>query len=275
MKLLRDQGPEARALEHLESDSPPLGSEPDEILRREHRREAANQVTVGNCVLSLRLLSAIDWNSFFEQSSRVEAILREDPAGIYCRQDFQTSDRYRRVIEAIARRSHADEIEVARHAIELARRARSSGSSPRDHVGFYLIDRGQEELKATFNCKADWREPRQLGLEALGGGLLRRQSRSLGAIGTLIIAAIPGSLAPSGGSPSCGGLAASAQRAGYGPREPVLTLFLSPKVLPKLEFKDGIPADHATFIVIPAMLTNPLKHCDVTGTFGDPLPREP
>ena len=128
LKLLRDQGPATLALERLDSELPELGSEPNEVLRREHRREAANQVTVGNCVLSLRLLSAIDWNSFFEQSSQVEAILREDPSGIYGHQDFQTSDRYRRVIETIARRSHADEIEVARHAIELARRGRSSGT---------------------------------------------------------------------------------------------------------------------------------------------------
>ena len=100
----------------------------------------ANQVTVGNCVLSLRLLSAIDWNSFFEQSSRVEAILREDPSGIYRQQDFATSDRYRRMVETIARGSHADEIDVARCAIELARpRSRRRATPPRDHVG-YLPD---------------------------------------------------------------------------------------------------------------------------------------
>ena len=52
---------------------------------------------------SLRLLSAVDWNAFFEQTSHVEAILREDPAGIYQRQDFATSDRYRRAVEMIAR----------------------------------------------------------------------------------------------------------------------------------------------------------------------------
>ena len=38
-------------------------------------------------------LSAVDWNAFFEQTSHVEAVLREDPAGIYPRQDFATSDR--------------------------------------------------------------------------------------------------------------------------------------------------------------------------------------
>ena len=69
-------------------------------------------------MLSLRLLSAIDWNAFFEQSSRVEAILRDDPSGVYPRQDFATRDRYRRTVETIARGSGADEIEVARRAIE-------------------------------------------------------------------------------------------------------------------------------------------------------------
>ena len=37
----------------------------------------------------------------------------------------------------------------------------------------------------------------------------------------------------------------------------VLTLFLPPRVLPKLDVKDGIPTEHATFIVIPSMLARP------------------
>ena len=118
------------------------GSEPNDVLRREQSRQAANQVTVGNCVLSLRLLSAVDWNAFFEQTSHVEAILREDPSGIYPRQDFATSDRYRRGVEMIARGSKADEIEVARRAVELARRGHGS-SEPLDHVGYYLIDQAR------------------------------------------------------------------------------------------------------------------------------------
>src|SRR5262245_29145444 len=74
LQLVRDQVPATTTLEQLESELAAEGFEPNGVLQREHRREAANQVTVGNCVLSLRLLSAIDWNSFFEQSSRVEAI---------------------------------------------------------------------------------------------------------------------------------------------------------------------------------------------------------
>ncbi len=121
MQLLRDQEGAMPAFEHLEAELAAQDSDPNEVLRREHHCQAANQVTVGNCVLSLRLLSAIDWNAFFEQSSHVEAILRQDPAAIYPHQDFATSDRYRRMVETIARGSGADEIAVARRAIELAR----------------------------------------------------------------------------------------------------------------------------------------------------------
>ena len=96
------------------------GLDLDEILGREHHRQAANQLTVGNCVLGLRLISAVDWNSFFVRQSRVDAILREDPDGAYPLQDFATSDRYRKVVEKIARGSNADELEVATRAVEMA-----------------------------------------------------------------------------------------------------------------------------------------------------------
>ena len=73
-------------------------------------------------MLSLRLLSTIDWNAFFERSSVGSAgLLREDPSGAYPLQDFVTSDRYRRIVEKIARGSNADEADVARKAVDLAR----------------------------------------------------------------------------------------------------------------------------------------------------------
>ena len=37
----------------------------------------------------------------------------------------------------------------------------------------------------------------------------------------------------------------------------LLTLLMPPRVLPKLDFKDGIPADCATIIVMPTMLVRP------------------
>ncbi len=121
LQLLRDQGPKAgEVLERLDERLATRGTDANEILRREHHRQAVNQVSVGNCVISLRLLSALDWNAFFERSSKVEAILRDDPVSVYTNQDFATRDRYRRAVESIARRSGTDEQAVARRAVELA-----------------------------------------------------------------------------------------------------------------------------------------------------------
>src|SRR5262249_19103158 len=140
MQLLRDQGPAAaaasrRVIARLDEQ----GLDPDEVLRRENHRQASNQITVGNCVLSLRLLSAIDWNTFFERCSLVEKALRDDPAGAYAVQDFATSDRYRKAVEKIARGSDADELDVARKAVELARGGRGAAEG---HVGYYLVGSG-------------------------------------------------------------------------------------------------------------------------------------
>ena len=42
---------------------------------------------------------------------------------------------------------------MARRAVEMARRDHHGSSEPLDHVGFYLIDRGQSELKAAFGYR--------------------------------------------------------------------------------------------------------------------------
>ena len=153
LKLLRDEGHAALpAMGRLESELCRRAMDPDDLLARESHRQAANQVTIGNCVLSLRLLSTIDWNSFFERSSQVQQILLGDPAGAYPRQDFTTSDRCRKVVEKIARGSDADETVVARKAIDLAR-AGMSQSQAKGHVVYYLLGQGERELRASFNYR--------------------------------------------------------------------------------------------------------------------------
>ena len=90
-------------MEWLENHLCGCGVTTHAVLARERQRQAANQVSIGNCVTSLRLLSALDWAAFFERTSLVEAVLRNDPAGVYARQDFATRDRYRRELERLAR----------------------------------------------------------------------------------------------------------------------------------------------------------------------------
>ncbi len=85
----------------------------EQIFQDASQNQAADQVSVGNSINSLRLLGAIEWRDFVEATSAVEHTLRDDPALVYPAMDFATRDRYRHVIEEIARHSPMSEDEVA------------------------------------------------------------------------------------------------------------------------------------------------------------------
>ena len=150
LQWLRDQpataGPAWQGLHRaLETQ----GDSPDVLLRREHQREAANQLAIGNIITTMRLISASDWPVFVEQVSVVERILQGDPAEAYGRMDFPTRDRYRHSVEQLARGAKKPEPEVARRAVALAREGRAShpDNDRRHHVGYYLISRGRFRLE--------------------------------------------------------------------------------------------------------------------------------
>lgn len=261
LQLLRDQGTEATsALERLETQLNERAVDANEILRREHRRQAANQVTVGNCVTSLRLLAALDWNTFFEANSLVEKLLRSEPTGVYARQDFSTRDRYRRVIEHVARRSGAGEQDVARRAIELAGAASREGLA-RGHVGYYLIDRGQDHLKAHFGYRPTWAERMR------DFALHHAESVYFGSIAILTAAIVTGAWAVAVvlGANVSGWLGLllvcvlviPVSELAVGMVNHVLTLTLPPRVLPKLDFREKMPPECATIVVMPTMLIRP------------------
>jgi cyclic beta-1,2-glucan synthetase len=81
------------------------GTSIEQLIQIESQNQAADQVSVSHSIASLRSLSAVDWKQFVEAFSQVEATLRSDPAGVYPAMDFATRDRYRHVIEFLARNS--------------------------------------------------------------------------------------------------------------------------------------------------------------------------
>ena len=93
----------------------------EQLVQSENQEQAADQVSISNTIGSLRFLGSMDWREFVETMSVVEQKLREDPGGLYGRMDFATRDRYRHVVEEIAKRSPLSESDVARKAIQLAR----------------------------------------------------------------------------------------------------------------------------------------------------------
>ena len=258
IQVSRDAGPKAAdLLEMVEVRLGRDGDEANEALRREHRRQAASQVSVGNSVTSLRLLAALDWNAFFERTSPVEAALRRDPGRAYAKQDFATRDRDRRAVEALARGARTDELNVAKLAVQLAE---SKKGGVGGHVAYYLADAGRPSLEAAVGYTPPWRARLHRAV------LAHAKLSYFGAIAALICLFM-GASVYAGMSLSGAGLAGAllmlaallipASEVAVGLVNHLFTMFLPPSVLPKLEFKDGIPEDCATFIVMPSMLTRP------------------
>ena len=127
----------------------------EQLVRSENQQKAADQVSVSNSIGSLRFLGAMDWRAFVETMSAVDQVLREDPGGAYGRMDFTTRDRYRHVVEKIAKRSRLHEADVARKAILLAGEgaARNGPDDRTAHVGFYLIDKGLPGLERAAEAR--------------------------------------------------------------------------------------------------------------------------
>src|SRR5690606_22610252 len=79
------------------------GSTIAQSIQPENQQQAAEQISISNSIGSLRFLSAMEWREFVETMSVVEQTLRHDPAQVYASMDFATRDRYRHVIEKLAR----------------------------------------------------------------------------------------------------------------------------------------------------------------------------
>jgi cyclic beta-1,2-glucan synthetase len=224
-----------------------------EVLSREHRRQAANQVSVGNCVTSLRLLNAIDWSEFFEKASPVEAVLRAEPTGVYERQEFSTRDRYRQAVERLARAAKRGEVEVARLAVARATKATTDRER---HVGYHLIGEGRHvfanELRCRFRVRECWRfywtdHPHVVyfgGITLLTAGMIALAVLATWSGGWLALLVAAAVLLP-------------ASEVAVGLVNYIVCRLLPPRVLPKFDFTTGIPAECSTVVVIPGMLLRP------------------
>jgi cyclic beta-1,2-glucan synthetase len=216
--------------------------------------------TIANCIFGLRVLATLDWQAFFESVSLVEQVLRRDPARVYPRMDFETRDRYRRTIEQLARTTGGSEDGIAREIVRLARQAQGdSGNSSRErHVGYYLIGAGRPLLEGNLGYRAPWRSrPRRW--------LLRHPIQAyLGCtalLAALMVFAVAGYAHASGGS-TLQTIAASvlmlvpSSTVAVNLTNWLVTHLLPPRLVPKLDFQEGVPADCRTMVVIPTLLSS-------------------
>jgi len=147
---LRGKGPGlALSLTWIEQQLSESGLTSNALINAENQKQAADQVSISNSIGSLRLLGVMDWRYFVETNSVVEQTLSQDNGGTYRLMDFQTRDRYRHVVEHIAKKSKLAEHTVAGIAIRLMQE--NAGKTDQDnrtsHVGYYLIGPGVTETK--------------------------------------------------------------------------------------------------------------------------------
>ncbi|OGQ17854.1 MAG: cyclic beta 1-2 glucan synthetase [Deltaproteobacteria bacterium RBG_16_71_12] len=259
---LQGQGPAlAIASSWLDQRLSERGETVAQVFQLANQSQAADQVSIGNSIGALRFLGTTDWRRFVEGVSVVHATLCTDPSGTYPSMDFETRDRYRHAVEALARRSALGENDVAAAAIALAATARDPGSA-QAHVGAYLVDTGRAALEAAIEAR---RSVVRSGRRFLGRHPLVLYLGAIAALSAAATAGMTSVLLPTGGAPGWLGaliialsLVATSQLA-TALVQCLVTARVTPRLLPRLDFSKGIPREHATLVAVPALLTQPAE----------------
>jgi cyclic beta-1,2-glucan synthetase len=232
----------------------------EQLVQSETQQQAADQVSVSNTIGSLRSLGAMDWRVFVETMSLVEKALREDPPGAYRCMDFATRDRYRHVVARLATHSRLSESSVAQATIGLAL-ASTASCGPHHHtahVGHYLIDEGLPQLERAVGYRPPFASHfrRWIGRFPLLQYLAALLAMTL-AFGATLIALMQGAdlsgwrLALVAVLALIAGTQLASTIANW-----LATLLATPKLLPRMDFSQGLPPENRTLVVVPSLLSD-------------------
>jgi len=238
---------------------------------------AANQVSVGNSISSLRFLDAMNWREFVETLSAVDRTLRSDPADVYGDMDFATRDTYRHAVERIARHGTKTESE------SLSSRSawRASGSAPLHRA---------KRMWVTFSWTRDCRSrasrracgrPSDCGCRRLARRYALPLYLSASASASVAIGAPldpPRSRRVSGPPwlppPLTVLVLLAASQLALALVNWMVSIRVRPTLLPPARFLGGIPPDCRTMVVVPTLLTQCARHRSPARSIGGALSRQ-
>jgi len=264
IQRLRDLDPKVGPiLQWLDKRLAAQGTTADELVRTEHQDQAAMSVTVRNIITSMRLTSSLDWQEFFESVSLVDEVLRN--GSDFAMMDFATRDHYRHAIEGLSRGSKHSEIEIAERAVEHAHEGRATpaaggeqSTDPQTDPGYYFISHGRRAFEREIGFRTTWAHwllrlyvrgavPGYLGTIAIFTAIILAlpllRAREIG-VATWYVALL-GLLAA---IPASDLAIALINRA--------VTDLLGPRLLPRMEFRDGVPERLRAMVVVPTLLTS-------------------
>ena len=238
----------------LEDEVEKTGNTVSDIIKKEHFDIAVRKVSIGNSITSLKKISRINFLEIFEKINGVDEILRKDPAGIYEKMDYKTKEYYRNIIKEISKKTKISEIYISKKLIELAQEAKNGEKNT--HIGYYLFG---ENINILYK-KLQYKESTKLCNEGkfktyllsiimlsfigsfLVGMRIYNQTRNIVIfILSSIIFIMP------------------AYEAVVKIVEYILSKVVKPKLIPKIDFYNGINDQNKTMVVIPTILNSKEK----------------
>lgn len=265
---LKRYGKKARSyLDILEEQVNKTGTTISEVIKKEHFDIAVNKVAIGNLITSLKEMNRIDFLEIFESINGANEILRQDPAGVYEKMDYKTKNYYREQINKIAKKTKISEVYIAKTLLKMTQEEqekleqnkenRNEGellkNKKKTHVGYFLLedrnalykklDTNQKEL--TKNQKANLYIQINYLISLLLTVVFSILIYTKTNIGTAIFLGI----------------------FMYIPiTQIVMKIFdyillkrTKPTLIPKMDYREGIGENAATFVVIPTIITNTKK----------------
>jgi cyclic beta-1,2-glucan synthetase len=233
-----------------------------EATRSQQQLQAADQISIGNAITSLKSIGRLDWREWVESQSLVTQLLESESSGIFARSDFYTRDLIRHTIETLARKTKTSETDVAKKVLELTEENESKqleeATYHTTHVGYYLIDEGLHALKKILYKDRSYFQKLKNFVHTYSftvyAGLVLFLSILISA--SLFITARSYSYQTSIASLLFIFALLPASQLALEFLQWLSSKCISPNPLPKLDFEKSIPENAATLVVVQSILSN-------------------
>jgi cyclic beta-1,2-glucan synthetase len=226
------------------------------LQTQHHADQAADHLSMGNAVTSLRLIGAADWSDIITHTSRVMRVMLASP--IFAAEDDATRNTTLHGIERLSALGTRSESEVAQALLQ----AMTAGTGAASLAGHWLEGDGRAELERQLGVRRllspRWHDNLRLSRTPLYFSALL--AGTLWLVMWLLLRA--GGSAPGWLEQTAAGLALLLML--FPASETVIALInrlisesAKPMHLPRFLLADGLPESARTLVVIPALLTSP------------------
>ena len=238
-------------LKILEEETEKAGITVQDAIQKEHFDIAICKTSMANCIISMKKIQRINFLEIFEKINGVEEILNQDPINIYNKMEYKTKELYRNNIKELAKQSNISEIYISRKILELCRR--TDLQNKQKHIGYYLIDDGRKELcyelginekKLSYNVKTQIYILAIIIFTISISVFLSKtvvKDNLIKTIITILLLILPVSEF----------VVQTINR--------ILSKYVKNKIIPKMDFFEGIDSENSTFVVIPTIIKSKEK----------------